>query len=347
MASIHSLINGTLIPSVVCLFRSVGILLFSLALLSPEAVQSQSLKRIRILYVSISGSYAVPFLTKEAGLFEKNGLDVELLLVKSGSLAAKALIASQAHIVQMAGPAVVQAALAGGDTIMIAGVINMPDFSLVVPKSIRPPDDLRGMKVGTGTFGGSTDFLLRLALERLGLKPHKDVAFIQVSGTSADRLAAMKVGAIHATVLSTGEKLNALRQGFHELFNLSRMDYAYPAMGLITTRSIIRTEDETLRSFMRAYIEGIKVYKTQRDFTVSVLRKFLRIDDMALLSNIYDAYYQMLPRTPYPTTEGIRNILSELSVVLPKAKTARPEDFVEPRFVKELDETGFIDRLYR
>lgn len=285
------------------------------------------------------------YVTKEARLFEKNGLDVELIQVR-GAQAAAALAAREIYIAQMAGPGAVQVALAGADVVMVAGLVNKPDFSLVVPRSIRNREDLRGKKAAVSRFGGSSDFMTRLALKQLSLEPDRDVAIIQVGG-SAERLAAMRAGAIQAAVLTTGEKLNALRQGFHELLDLTRIDYPYQHTGVATTCAFIRTEEETLRSFMRAYVEGIRVYKTQRDFTVSALRKFLRTDDLELLREIYDAYFQKFPRAPYPTVEGIRNILTELSSRLPKAKTARPDDFVEPRFVKELDESGFIERLYR
>jgi hypothetical protein len=157
----------------------------------------------------------------------------------------------------------------------------------------------------------------------------------------------MKAGAIQAVVLSTGEKLLALRQGFHQLIDLTRTGYAYPFTAVMTTRIFVRSQEETLKSFMKAYVEGIHLYKTRRDFTISVLRNFLHLDDREILRDIYNAYYQIFPKAPYPTVEGIKNILSELSVRIPKARTARPEDFVDLRFVKELDESGFIDRLTR
>ena len=313
--------------------------------LVPHGVQSQGLRRLRVTYSSFSPEQAMAYVTKEARLFEKNGLDVELIQVR-GALSAAALVAREVYIAQMAGPAVVQATLAGSDVVMVAGLVNRPDFSLVAPKSIRGPEDLRGKKVAVSRFGGSSDFMTRLALRRLGLEPEKDVTILQVGG-SAERLVAMRAGAIHGAVLTTGEKLNALRQGFHELLDLTRIDYPYQHTGVATTRSFIRSEEETLRNFMRAYVEGIHIYKTQRDFTISALRKFLRIDDAGLLRETYDAYFQKFPRAPYPTVEGIRNILTELSARLPTARTATPADFIEPRFVKELDESGFIDRLYR
>jgi NitT/TauT family transport system substrate-binding protein len=319
--------------------------MFLLTLLSPKEVGSQNLRRLRITYSSFSPEQAMAYVTKEAGFFEKNGLDVELIQVR-GAQAAAALAAREVYIAQMAGPGAVQVALAGADAVMVAGIVNHPDFSLVVPKAIRTSEDLRGKKVAVSRFGGSSDFVTRLALRHLGLEAEKDVAIIQVGG-SAERLVAMKAGTIHAAVLTTGEKLNALRQGFHELLDLSRTDYPYQHTGVASTRSFIRSDEGTVRSFIRAYVEGIHVYKTRRDFTISSLSKFLRLSDMGLLSDIYDVYYQRLPRAPYPTVEGIRNILTELSSRLPKAKTAKATDFIEARFVKELDESGFIGRLYR
>ena len=156
----------------------------------------------------------------------------------------------------------------------------------------------------------------------------------------------MKSGAIQATGLQMMEKLVAMRDGFHELLDLGGTDFAYPDLGVVTTRSYLRTEGETLSRFIKAYIEGIHVYKTQRAFTISVLGKVLRTDDIRLLGDTYEAYDKRLSRIPSPTVEGIENVLNVLSVGVPKARKIRAEDLVDSRFVKELDKSGFIDRLY-
>jgi len=210
--------------------------------LVPHEAQGQGLKRLKVSYAAISEEQAVISVTKEARFFEKNGLDVELIFVKSPQNIA-AMVTREVHISQAAGPPVVYGALAGADVVIIAGIANAPGVSLMAPESVRGAEDLRGKKVGVGRFGDSSDFITRIALRRLGLEPERDVAIIQVGGTP-ERLAAMKIGAIQAGVLSTGRKLIALRQGFHELLDLADADYPYQHSAVATSGFFIQTQQE-------------------------------------------------------------------------------------------------------
>jgi NitT/TauT family transport system substrate-binding protein len=326
-----------------------------LALVSAWAINAQpsfaaankALQKINVAYSSISGNMAPLWVTQDKGFFRKYGLEVQAVLIESGTTTAQALVAGDISFAQVAGPAVIQSHLRGADTVMIAGVINTLTFQLYTDKGITRPDQFKGKSLGVTRFGSATDFAMRYALEKYGLDAAKDVTILQLGNVPA-QLAALEAGRIHGAMLSAPTSLRAKKLGFPMLADLQMLGLEYQHTSIATTRAILGSKPELVRDFMRAYIEGIHYAKTHRKETIDILAKYLRTDDTDVLEDTYESIVvSLIPEKPYPTQKGVQIILRELGLKDPAARTARPEQFVDLSIVKELDSNGFIDRVYK
>ncbi len=305
------------------------------------------LEKLTIAYSSISGNMAPLWITHERGFFRKYGLDVQLVFIESGSTTVQSLVSKDVAFAQMAGAGVIQSRLRGSDVVMIAGVINTLTFKFYVDKSIKQPDQLKGKILAVTRYGSSTDFALRYALERYGLAPDKDVTILQASNMPAI-VAALESGKIQGAMLSAPFTLKAKNMGFSMLADLQMLGLEYQHTGLATTQALIKSRPDLVRNAMKAYVEGIHFYKTHRAESLAVLAKYLKTNDADVLTEVYeDVGLNLTAEKPYPTLRGIGIMLRELAASNPKTSTARPEDFVDLTFIRELDGSGFIDRLYK
>ena len=303
------------------------------------------LTKVTVGYSAIGAVHFPAWLAKESGIFRKNGLDVQLVYFTGGTTAVMALLSRDAPIIQMAGPAIVSANLRGADTVMIAGGFVTADQYLMSRPEIKTAVQLKGGSVAIARFGGLADSMARIALQKLGLTPVKDVAIVQIGG-APERLGALEKGKVQAAMLGIPDSFIAEKKGFYSLVSVS---IPYQSAGVATTRRFIRESPEIVKRYIKSQIEAIHRIKTDRETGKRVLAKYLALQDREILEKTYDdiSADDKLPPKQYPTLEGIKNILEPLAQTDPKAKTAKPEDFVDVRFVKELDESGFVDDLYK
>ena len=335
-----------------CRLRWV-LFLFIVSLSSPAGVQSaestkdRPLEKLTIAYSSVSGNMAPLWITHDRGFFRKNGLDVQIVFIESGSTAVQSLSNKDVAFAQMAGAGVLQSRLRGSDVIMIAGFLNTLDYQLMVEKSITRPEQLKGKTMAVSRFGSSSDFATRYALEKFGLVPEKDVPILEI-GSQPARFAALESGKIQAAMIAVPLTVRAKALGFHALADLQMLGLEYQHTGLVTTQALIKSRPDIVRNVMKAYVEGIHYYKTNRPESIAILAKYLKTNDSELLNEVYtDLGLTLTPQKPYPTLRGIDIMLRELAGRDPKSKTARPEEFVDLTFIKELDASGYIDRLYK
>jgi NitT/TauT family transport system substrate-binding protein len=305
------------------------------------------LEKLTIAYSSVSGNMAPLWITHERGFFRKNGLDVQIVFIESGSTAVQSLSNKDVAFAQMAGAGVLQSRLRGSDVVMIAGFLNTLDYQLMVEKSVTKPDQLKGKAMAVSRFGSSSDFATRYALEKLGLVPDKDVTILEI-GTQPARFAALESGKIQAAMIAVPLTVRAKALGFRVLADLQMLGLEYQHTGLVTTQALIKSRPDLVRNVMRSYVEGIHYYKTNRPESIAILAKYLKTNDSELLNEVYtDLGLTLTPQKPYPTLRGIDIMLREMAARDAKAKAARPEDFVDLTFIKELDSSGYIDRLYK
>ena len=331
----------------------MSMLLCAVALLFPVIAQTadqpvgKPLERVRVAYSAISGSQVVAWVAYERGFFRKNGLDVELIFIEGGPRAVQSLISGEVAFAQVAGSPVLQRNLGGAPVVMIAGFLNTLDYQFVVDKTITRPDQLKGKAVAVSQPGSASDFATRYALEKYGLEPGKDVTILQI-GSQPARLAALESGKIQGVMIAVPLTLKAKKMGFNILADLQMLGLEFQYSGIATTQELIKSRPDLMRNITKASVEAIHYFKTHRKEGLEVLRKYMKIDDIEALAETYEVIgLTLIPEKPYPTVRGFQMMLQELAPKDPRAQTARPEQFVDLSFVRELESSGFIDRLYK
>jgi ABC-type nitrate/sulfonate/bicarbonate transport system substrate-binding protein len=309
------------------------------------SVVSAQLTKVTVGYSAVAAGQLPAWMAKESGIFRKNGVDVQLVYFRGGTTATMALLARETPISQVAGPAIVSASLRGADAVIVAGGVVITEWWLMTRPDIKTAEKLKRGSVAIGVFGGLADVMARLALKRLGVTPVKDVTMVQISGVP-EQLSALETGRVQAAMLPPPENLMAQKRGF---YNLLTVRLPYQSACVATTRTFIRENPDIVRRYVKSQVEAIHRIKTDREAALRVLAKYLALQDKEILERTYDdiSTDDRIPPKQYPTLEGIKNILEPLAETDPKAKTAKPEDFVDVRFIKELDESGFIDELYK
>ncbi len=296
---------------------------------------------------AVTGSQAIPWIMKDAGLLEKYGLDTTLIYLDGGSRAIQVLLSGEVPIVQGGGNAPVAARFRGGDIKIIAGIVNILAYTLVVNPEIKKPEDLRGKQLGISRFGSNSDYATRKILLKWGLTPDKDVAIIQIPGGQPTRLAAVQNKQIAGLVAQPPVTLMARKARLNVLAEPADFGTAYTNTPIASTSAFLRDHRDITRRFTRALVEGIYIYKTQKDFAKRTIAKYMRINDSEAVEDSYQFFLPIVPVKPYPPLDAIKEVLSELGEKDPKARSAKPEDFVDSSLVKELDDNGFIDNLYK
>ena len=311
---------------------------------TPAAAKAP-LKKITSSYNAISGTQMAFWMPKEAGYFEKNGLDVNLILMQSASVAAAALVSGEAQISSNSGAFVVESNFSGSDLTMVAGIVNTMIFSLMVDPSIKLPNDLKGKKLGITKFGSATDFSVRYALKKWGLEPDKDVTILQIGGVP-EILTAMDAKAIQGGVLSPPTVTRAKKGGYSELVDLGSVGVQYVTTAVVTPRQYLKTHREEVKAYLQAVIEGIHRYKTDKEFAMKVLAKYTKTQDPEVLEDTYNIFNKYFEPVPYVKAEAVQTILNEYGAQEPRAKTAKPDDFFDNSVLKEIEDSGFVKQLY-
>jgi NitT/TauT family transport system substrate-binding protein len=297
---------------------------------------------------AVTGTQAIPWITKEAGLLEKNGLETTFIYLDGGSRAVQVLLAGDTPIVQGGGSAPVAARLRGGDATIIMGIVNILAYSLIVSPDIKKPEDLRGKKLAVSRYGSNSDYATRKLLEKWKLRPDIDVPILQIPGGQPTRLGAVQNGQVAGLVAQPPMTTMARKAGLTFLATPADFGFNYYTNTPIVTRTaFIRERRDTVRRFTRAIVEGIHVYRTQKEFSKKVIAKYMRVNDAEAIEDSYQFFLPVVPVKPYPPLDGIKEVLLELGEKDPKIRNAKVEDFADSSFVKELDDSGFIDGLYK
>jgi NitT/TauT family transport system substrate-binding protein len=314
-------------------------------LVNSTGAQEKKLEKIRVGGGSTSATQMTMWLAREGGFYEKQGLNVEAISIPGSSLALQAMLAGELPIIQLGGAASIQANLAGADTIIIASIVKKFLFWIYSRADIARMEDLKGKVFGTTRFGTLSDLASRFALRLYGIDPERDITMVQTGGP-AETVAAIATGKIQAAALSPPATLQAKKAKLREILDMSKLDAEYHINGVVTTRKYLKTNEDTVRRFMRAYIEGAARGQRDKNFAVKTMSKIFRTDDRELLDESYDLIIKnnfVVP--PYPSLPGIASLLKGLEAANPKAKGSKPEDHADSRIVRELEQSGFVKGL--
>jgi NitT/TauT family transport system substrate-binding protein len=305
-------------------------------------------EKIRLGLSSVSALHSAVWVAEQKGLFRKHGLETEVIVVGgAGTTGLSALLAGDIQFVSSAGDAVVNANLRGGDTVMIAGVINKGLQRLVVRPEIKNQNEIKGKKIGVTRIGAVSHGALLMVLRRWGMS-ERDVQVVQV-GSSPNMLASLEKGGIDGAVLTIPSIFVAEDRGYRVLADLADMDIYYLQTMLAATRGYLRAQRDKVKRFLEGYIEGIAYFKQHKKESVDIVKKKLRLgaEQETNLERAYDLlaakYYEAMP---YPSLRGVETVLDFVAKENPKAKGADPKSFIDDSLLKEIEESGFVKALY-
>jgi ABC-type nitrate/sulfonate/bicarbonate transport system substrate-binding protein len=298
-----------------------------------------SAQPIRIAVGAASVASLPTWVAQDAGYFGREGVPAELIYIRGGPQTVSALIAGEVPFAQVYSGPIIAARLTGADTLIVAGLINQPFFSIVTVKGIDKPEDLRGKKVGISTFGSATDLALRLALKKWGLKADSEVTILQMRGVP-EIVPALAAGALQAGVLSPPTNMIAIRAGFKELAYLPQVGISFQHTSLATTRRYLERNRAAALKTLRAYMAAIDRIKADKPFASKVLSKYMSTTDTVVLDYSYTVSQPLFRTPPYPTPEGVQAVLDFLGEKEPKAKQFQPKDFIDISLLQEIEKAG-------
>ena len=313
--------------------------------LAPNKLSAQSLTAVPVGIAGLNNNTIHSYVSRDTGLFRKYGVDARLVVFQAGSLLAQASMAGEVKISMVAGPVTIASRAAGSDSIIIGALINTLPYKMIVAKGITRSDQLKGKKIGISRFGSSTDTAVRLFLAKFALNADKDVVLVQ-AGEQANRFAALAGGTIDATIVGVPLDVTAQKQGFPVLADLAQQQIPYPQAIVETTDRLIREEPQLVKNYLKGLIAGIHYGITHPDPTKAILDKYVKIKNPEFLSATYQDYVQITDPKAYPNIEGIRLALEEVAKRSSAAKGKKPEEFVNLRFLQELEKEGFFRELY-
>ena len=302
-------------------------------------------QKLRVAYAAITAAFSIPWVAKEAGIFQRHGLDVELVYIAAGSRAVQTLVGGSIDVAAIGGPAGVDAKLAGADTVYIAIPVNRVIVFTVAAPQIQRVEELRGKSIGVTRIGTVTDYFTRLYLRQNGLVPDRDVMVRQTGGLP-ETVAALKAGQVHAGTFGFPAVLHAKAAGFRVLVDYSTQGFRYPLSGVVVTQKLLRSNETAIRRFLEAHIEAVHRFKTDANFAMSVIGKYTQTTDKSMLEETQRVYASAFERIPYPDPEDLKLGVTQVSETNPRARGADPRDFVDGRLLREIEASGFVKRLY-
>ena len=323
--------------------RALIAIWFGLLMVSP----SIAAERVHIGYSSISGAYIGIWVAHDAGIFQKEGLEDQIILIPSGSQLAQVVVAGEVEVGSLNGSSAMAAALKGADMKVIGNSVNKMIFSIYARPEIKSVEQLKGKKIGISRFGSSTDISARYALRKFNIDPQKDVTILQM-GAMSSIMGGLQNGSIDAGLVSPPTQFAVDKMGFREIVNITDMDLAFPNPSLVAQGDIIKKKPDLIHRFMRAYVRGIHRARIDKEITLKSIAKYSKIEDPVVLNKSYDLYVgKILEKAPYINMAGMKNALEDLARIDPAAKNAKPEQFIDTRFIENIEKSGLLKELYR
>src|SRR5438445_9463893 len=323
-------------------FFSLVVFLIWLAIGSlPAVVAEGQAKKIRVAISSISTSQVNVWVPLDTGFFKKHALDVELVYISGAPVGAAALMSGEVAISQGGVTGAINSNLKGAGTYIILGGADRFPYQLVVPASIKQLSDLKGKRFAISRIGSADHTATMFVLPKLGIQPDKELNIVQV-GSVPSRFAALVNGSVMGALLIPPETRKAKELGYRILANFADIDIEYQQNGVYTTRSFINRRPDLIRRFATAYSEGNHYIHTNSEGTQKIMRKYLQGEGKAIEEDYNEVVVKATPKIPYPSKPGIQTLLNFIAKTTPEAANAKPDDFIDVRFVKELEDSGLL-----
>ena len=329
-----------------CKAGLIFLILLILAAVLFRAAVAPAEEKIRIAYGSVSAQSGLVWIAKQKNIFAKYNLTPEIVYIPGGSINVQALVSGNLDLSQLTAPPGVAANLEGADIVYIACFAEKLNYQLITRPEIKGVAGLKGKKLGISRFGSSADFGLRVMLRRLGIDPAKDVTILQI-GDEPARSAAVQTGNIDGTVMNAPFGAEAEKLKLNIVADSIKMGIPFFGTGLLGSRRVLEREEPKVLNLLRAYLEAIKVLKTERAFSIQALSQFTRIRDMKVVEEGYDYFKDQLPNVPYPSLEAMQAVVAQMAETNPKALKADARAYVNDRYFRQLESEGFVKKLWQ
>lgn len=327
--------------------RSLCILTLFIGLLwTLSLLNAQPLPRKVVIGIStLTGSSAILSVAQKTGLFERHGLQGQVVYFSNGTIAASALLSRDVKISLMSANSTLAAAIGGAEVVQIGGLTNKLDYGLMVLPSVKSLQELKGYSLGIAGFGGASDFAANYIIRKEGMTPGKEVILLAVGGQQ-ERLTALASGKLKAVLLQPPFTKRAEKMGFRRLVDFSSLDLEFQTLGYATTRFYLKADREACLNFLKAVTEATYFFKSHKNESKTILAAFLKTEDQDALEETYNinARY-LIPEVPYSSVKGLQNTLELMAYRNPKAKNKDPREVIDDSLVKAMEDSGFLAHL--
>ena len=323
--------------------QRIAVLCF-LVIVSPAHNATAADKLVGI-HSALAISQSLPWIARDAGIFRKYNLDFDLVLMRSASTAAAAMIGGETDVGLIGGIGILSAYVQGAQDFVIVGAVkNILTHSIIAKPEIKRPEDLRGKSIGVNRLGSNNHYFAIQVLQRIGLDPLKDVNFRQTGGDAADLIALLNGSVDASAMLTYGQ--TAVAQGFKYLVYGPDLRIPYAAAAFVTRRSVIARKPQVIGQFMHSMAEASKIFHTDKDTTFKVLAKYLRLNERKILETSYNNEVKAMEPRFDVRPEALQAILDELAVTDPRAKKVQPVQLIDRRYVDDMEKSGFFENLW-
>jgi ABC-type nitrate/sulfonate/bicarbonate transport system substrate-binding protein len=323
--------------------KITGIVIAMLFVISARDACAQ--EKIRVGQGSISLQSGLMYIAQDRGLFAKYGLVSEIVYIPGGSTNVQVLVSGSLDLSQLSGAPGVAANLEGADLVYFLGLLDKLNYQLVTRPEIKSAEQLKGKKFGVSRFGSSADFGMRALLKRLGVDPVKEATILQI-GDEPARVAAIKSANIDGTVVNAPFSSEAERLKLNVIADSVKMDIPFFNTGLLGSKRYMDKQEGKVLNFLRAYLEAIKVMKTEKEYSIKAFAKFTRVQNLKAIQEGYDYFNNQLQPVPYPSVEAMQAVVAQIAETNPKARGIEAKAYVNDRYLKRLEEEGFVKKLW-
>ena len=306
---------------------------------------TEAQEKIRVGQGSISLQSGLMHIGKDRGLFAKYGLTTETIYIPGGSINVQVLVSGNLDLSQLSGAPGVAANLEGADIVYFAGLLDNLNYQLITRPEIKSVEQLKGKKFGVSRYGSSADFGMRAMLKRVGVDPIKDATILQI-GDEPARIAAIKSGNIDGTVANAPFGIEAERLKLNVVADSVKMDIPFFNTGLLGSKRFLDKQEARVMNFLRAYLEAIKILKTEREYSIKALAQFTRVQNLKAVQEGYDYFVKQLEPVPYPSVIAMQAVVDQIAETNPKAKSVDAKNYVNDRYLKRLEEEGFVKKIW-
>jgi NitT/TauT family transport system substrate-binding protein len=306
---------------------------------------ARSADRLVGIHSAIAVTQSLPAIAREAGLFRKNNLDFELVFIQSSGAATAAMLGGDAEVGILGAVGVLRAYLQGAQDFVFIGTIkNILTHSIVARPEIKRPQDLKGKRIGVTRLSSNSHYFVLEALPRFGLDPNRDVIIRQTGGDVAGLAALVNGGVDAMAILTYGP--SAVAQGFPYVINGPELKIPYAAASLTTRRSAMARRPQVVGAYMRALAEAAKIFHTDREFTLRVLGRFLRINDRKILESTYESEIPAVEPRLDIRVDSLQAVLEEIAPSDARARNVKPQQLIDRKYLDEMEKGGFYDSLW-